>query len=237
MHLALLADSPVAAPLPLRLAISTTSSLDGRIAEVFSQRCGLPISQALGIIEIGLPCINVNFAADHPGSIGSVLPAYELRLDDVGLGPQMREILFRGPGFLDAYYHPWQTREAIMPDGWFRTGDVGYLDDSRCLFLRGRSTDVINVMGMKFFPQEVESVLASHPQVLAASVFSRADERWGEAAHARVVARSRLPDDDLEDNLRQFCLVHLASYKVPQRIEIVASLPKTASGKVLHRAM
>jgi long-chain acyl-CoA synthetase len=236
IHLALLADSPEAAPLPLRLAISTTISLDSRIAKAFVQRCGIPISQALGIIEIGLPCINVDLAADHPGSVGPVLPAYELRLEDVGLGPQMREILFRGPGFLDAYYHPWQTRDAIMPDGWFRTGDVGYLGEDRCLFLRGRSKDVINVMGMKFFPHEVESVLESHPQVLSASVFAQADERWGEAPHARVVARSGLPNDGLEDNLRKYCLERLASYKVPQRIEFVGTLPKTASGKVLHRA-
>ena len=236
MHFALLADSPQAAPLPLRLAISTTSSLDGRIAQAFSQRCGLPISQALGIIEIGLPCINVDMAAEHPSSVGRVLPAYELRLEDVGLGPEMREIFLRGPGFLDAYYHPWQTRKEIMPDGWFRTGDLGFLDEDRCLSLRGRSKDVINVMGMKFFPQEVESVLASHPQVQSASVFGCPDERWGEAAHARVVLSNHSRADGLEEQLRQFCLQRLASYKVPQKIEFVASLPRTASGKVLHRA-
>ena len=236
MHFALLADSPEAAPVPLRLAISTTSSLDGRVARAFRERCGLPISQALGIIEIGLPCINVDFAAQHPGGVGRVLPAYKLRLEDVGLGPDMREIYFRGPGFLDAYYQPWQTRSEIMPDGWFGSGDVGQLDASGCLFLRGRSKDVINVMGMKFFPQEVESVLASHPAVHAASVFAQSDERWGEAAHARVVLRGGSGDEELEKQLRQFCLRHLASYKVPQRIDFVAALPRTASGKILHRA-
>jgi acyl-CoA synthetase (AMP-forming)/AMP-acid ligase II len=113
---------------------------------------------------------------------------------------------------------------------------VGQLDESGCLFLRGRSKDVINVMGMKFFPQEVESVLATHPEVQAASVFAQPDERWGEAPHARVVARNLTTNDGLEEQLRQYCLKRLASYKVPQRIEIVASLPRTASGKILHRA-
>ena len=235
MHFALLADSPQATRLPLRLAISTTSSLDGRVAQAFYDRCGLPISQALGLIEIGLPCINVDFAAQHPGSVGRVLPAYELRMVDVGLGADMREVFFRGPGFLDAYYHPWQTRSQIMPDGWFGTGDVGFVDEHGCLVLRGRSKDVINVMGMKFFPQEVESVLVTHPSVQSAAVFARPDERWGEAAHARIVPRGTA-GDTLEAQLRQFCLARLASYKVPQRFEFVAALPKTASGKVLHRA-
>jgi long-chain acyl-CoA synthetase len=236
MHFALLADSPQAAAHgSLRLAISTTSSLDSCAAEAFGQRCGLPICQALGVIEIGLPCINVDFAAQSPGSVGRVLPAYEVRLDDVGLGPEMREILFRGPGFLDAYYHPWQTREQILEDGWFRTGDVGRLDENGCLHLAGRSTDVINVMGMKFFPQEVERVLASHPGVQAAVVFSQKGGRYGETAHARVIANHGAGSDDLACELRQFCSQRLASYKVPERIELVQSLPRTASGKVLHR--
>ncbi len=237
MHFALLADSAAAVPLSsLRLAISTTSSLDTRIAEAFGQRCGLPISQALGIIEVGLPCINVDCAAASDGSVGRVLPAYELRLEDIGLGQEMREVLFRGPGFLDAYYDPWRTRDQILVDGWFRTGDVGRLDSAERLVLCGRSKEVINVMGMKFFPQEVEQVLSSHPRVQMASVFARPDERWGETAHARVVVTNGASHAELADELRHYCRQRLASYKVPERIELVASLPRTASGKVLHRA-
>lgn len=237
MHFALLADRRDAAGLSsLRLAISTTSSLDRRIADAFPRRYGLPISQALGIIEVGLPSIDVDGAAGAAGSVGRVLPAYELRLQDIGLGPDVREVLFRGPGFLDAYYDPWQTRDQILEQGWFRTGDIGRLDEEGNLFLCGRSKEVINVMGMKFFPQEVEQVLASHPLVQAASVFARRSERWGETAHARVVARNGASREKLAEELRHYCRQRLASYKVPEQIEIVASLPRTASGKVLHRA-
>ncbi len=77
-----------------------------------------------------------------------------------------------------------------MPDGWFRTGDVGELDADGCLFLRGRTKDVINVLGMKFFPQEVEAVLASHPAVAGACVLARHDERLGEVPIARVLAKA-----------------------------------------------
>jgi long-chain acyl-CoA synthetase len=237
-HYGLLADYPRAAPLPsLRLALSTTSSLDGRVAERFEQRYGRAVGQALGIIEIGLPCINVDGDSRRSASVGRVLPAYRLRLERVGPEEDVRETAFRGPGFLDAYYHPWQTRREILADGWFRTGDLGRLDGDGYLYLSGRTKDVINVMGMKFFPQEVESVLTSHPEVADASVFAGRDEKFGEIVRACVVARRSAPELELANQLRQYCRERVASYKVPERIEFVASLPRTASGKVLRRAI
>src|SRR5262245_22857326 len=224
-------DRPGALP-DLRLAISTTAALDATTAKRFRGRFGVAVAQALGIIEVGLPCINTEFAADRHDAVGRVLPAYRVRLDDVGLGPDLKEVLFAGHGFLDAYYEPWQTRAQIMPDGWFRTGDVGTLDADGCLFLRGRVKDVINVGGMKFFPSEVESVLAAHPGVAGASVFGRHDERLGEIPHARVVARHGSVS---ESELLQFCTSRLATFKVPQRIEFIAELPRTPSGKILRR--
>src|SRR5262249_47186897 len=143
--------------------------------------------------EVGLPFINLDFAADRPSAVGRVLPAYELRLEDVRLGPDRREVLLRGKGFLDAYYRPWRTRAEIMPDGWFHTGDLGGLDVDGCLFLLGRSKDEISVLGMKVFPQEIEAVLASHPGVESACVFPQRDSRLGEVPCARVVVRRSAP--------------------------------------------
>src|SRR6185369_16982242 len=130
-------------------------------------------------------------------------------------------------GLLDAYYRPFRTRSEIMPDGWFHTGDVGYRDVDGYLFLNGRSKDVINVMGMKFFPQEVEGVLASHPGVKEASVFGRPESRCGEQVLARVVTKDGCYLPELEQQLRQSCKARLASYKVPEQIEFVQALPKT----------
>ena len=236
-HFALLADYPEARPLPsLRLAISTTAALDTQVAAKFAERYERPISQALGIIEGGLPAIHVDPQPHRAGSVGRVLPPFRLKLEDIGLGPQHQAVLLGGPGFLDAYYDPWQTRDQIMPGGWFRTGDVGHVDADGYLFLRGRSKDVISVMGMKFFPQEVEAVLAAHPLVQAASVYGGRDERWGQTVHARIVTKGHALTAELERELRQHCRQQLAAYKVPERIEFVAALPRTASGKVLHRA-
>jgi long-chain acyl-CoA synthetase len=236
MHCALLADFPRGKRLPaLRVAISTTTAMDPAISARFHDRYGTPIAQALGLIEIGLPCINLEFAGKKPGSVGRVLPAYELRLDDAGFGPHLKEIFFRGPGMLDAYYRPWRPRERILHDGWFATHDVGEVDADGCLFLRGRSKEVISVLGMKFFPAEVESVLLAHPLVAEAAVYAAPHERSGEVPRARVVARKAADVSALEAQLRKHCAERLAPYKVPERIEFVTALPRTASGKVLHR--
>jgi long-chain acyl-CoA synthetase len=229
----LAASEPPAALPTVRMAVSTTTSLSGSTAEAFRERFGLPLTQALGIIEIGLPFINADFAADRSEAVGRVLPAYRLRMEDVGLG-EHREVLLAGPGFLDAYYQPWRTRAEIMPDGWFRTGDVGEVDADGCLFLRGRIKDLIDVLGTKFFPQEVEVVLLAHPAVAAARVFARRDPRLGEVPRACVVAREpgRPPS---EEELLEFCRRRLAGFKVPENITFVDTLPQTASGKVLRR--
>lgn len=235
-HWALMADYAQAAPLAdLRLAVSTTTALDVAVARRFRQRYGVPISQALGIIEVGLPCINLDFAAEKCDSVGRVLPAYELRMEDSGLGDSLREVSFRGKGMLDAYYTPWQTLAQIAPGGWFRTGDVGKLDADGCLFLGGRSKDVISVMGMKFFPQEVEQVLLAHPAVAEANVVARRDRRQGEVPQARIVLKPGAASAGMEHELCRWCAQKVAPYKVPERIEIVESLARTASGKLLHR--
>jgi long-chain acyl-CoA synthetase len=234
-HYAWLAGCEQDAALPrLRLALSTTAALDARTAERFRGRFGLPLAQALGIIEVGLPFINTDFAADRPGAVGRVLPAYRLRMEEVGWGAGLREVLLAGKGFLDAYYRPWRPRAEITPDGWFRTGDVGELDADGCLFLRGRTKDVISVAGMKFFPQEVEAVLTSHPAVESACVFARPDARLGEAAYARIVPRPAAGAIS-ERELLELCRGRLADFKVPQGIEFVDTLRRTASGKILHR--
>lgn len=217
----------------LRLAISSSASLDRETGRRFQERFGLPITQALGMIEIGLPCINLDFAAERPEAVGRVLPAYECRMEDAGLGPDVKELWFRGNGFLDAYYHPWRPRHEIMSDGWFHTGDVARVDLDGCLYLCGRTKDVINVMGMKVFPQEVESVLASHPMVHSACVYAQHDARLGEAPCAHVVLKESAVGVT-EGDLLRYCGQRLGSFKVPRRILFARTLPRTPSGKLLR---
>jgi long-chain acyl-CoA synthetase len=234
VHYVRLADAAGGALPDLRLAISTTAALDPAVAHRFQERYGRPVAQALGIIEIGLPFINLDTAADQPGAVGRALPAYRVRLEDIGLGSEQGEVLLSGPGILDAYYQPWRPRAQIMPNGWFRTGDIGTLDANGCLVLRGRNKDMISVLGLKFFPQEVEAVLKSHPQVEDACVFAQTDARLGEVPCAEVVAKPGGPAPSARE-LRDHCRRVLADFKVPEHIALVSSLRQTASGKILHR--
>lgn len=236
VHFDLMAHDASGTILPtVRLAISTAMYLRGEIADAFYRRFELPLCEAYGIIEIGLPCINHDNPVKKRGSVGRLLPAYEIQMEDIGLGDELCAIKLRGEGILDAYYEPWQSREAILSDGWFATGDLGYLDDDGYLFIQGRSKEIINIGGMKFFPQEVEAYLETHPAVLEACVFPHHDIRMGEVPYARIILDQttiELPD---EEALKQYCSQDLAFYKIPEKFEFVEELARTASGKLIRQ--
>jgi long-chain acyl-CoA synthetase len=213
----------------IRLAVSTTMKLPEQIADSFSAKFGFELTEAYGIIEVGLPFIRLTGGKDKQCSVGRALPDYEVRLDRKdadGVG----EIRIRGKGMLDAYYSPWRGRDEILTDGWFKTGDLGKIDPDGFLTIVGREKDVINFVGMKIFAQEVESVLNQHPQVKESLLYGAVHAEYGQLPIAKIVVRH---DSDLDANdLRRFCYQRLAQYKVPKDFEFVDSLPKTASGKI-----
>jgi long-chain acyl-CoA synthetase len=121
-----------------------------------------------------------------------------------------------------------------MRDGWYHTGDLGYMDDEAFVFLVDRAKDMIVSGGENVYSTEVEDVLYRHPAVLEAAVFAVPDERWGEAVHAIVVPRAPVTADELIAH----CRAGIAGYKVPKAIEVRAKpLPKSGAGKVLKREL
>ncbi len=212
----------------VRMAVSTAMRLPPGVAQLARERLGLALTEAYGIIEVGLPFVN----RDGPvGCLGRPLPDYELRLDAPdasGAG----EILLRGPGMLDAYFAPWRRRHEILQDGFFRTGDLGRLDEAGRLSIVGRSKLVINFNGMKVFPYEVEDVLLRHPAVAECRVFGEPHRAYGQLPCAEVVLRPEADAAAASREIRAFCQRQLAAYKVPKEIRPVAALPRTASGKV-----
>ncbi len=223
----------------VRLAISTASSLPARIHENFYRRYQLAPSQAYGIIEIGVVCINTEKPAEKPDSVGPVLPDYQVSIENPQAYPEADgmscgEVFFRGPGFFDAYFHPWINDEAALADGWFETGDIGALDAEGYLYLYGRKDHVINTAGMKVFPQEVEAVLNRSPDVEESCVYGQSHERLGQIVAARVVPRKETVKNNAA-GLKAFCREMLAPYKVPEQIEFVNHIEKTAAtGKILR---
>ena len=225
-HFAQLAQCEEAGPLPhLRMAISTASALSGDVAEAFRKRFGIPLTQALGIIEIGLPILNNAHAGDIPTALGQALPAYETKTADDG------ELLIRGPGMFDAYLSPWQTRDEIAEDGWFATGDLVDISEDGTIVMHGRKKSVINIGGMKVFPEEIEAVLNTHPSIGKSRVFPERHPTLGSYPAAEVVLEEGavLPNPAA---IRKHCLGKLSSYKLPMRVEAVNSIAMTASGKV-----
>ena len=230
-HFAMLAAEPDAAPLPdLRLAVSTAFALPESTAAAFLRSYGKAIHQGLGIIEAGLPFLNQDATESKPTSIGKPTPTIEARLD-----PETGELQIRGPGMLDAYLSPWQPREQILDDGWFGTGDIAARDNDGHFFLRGRTRTVINVGGLKCFPEEVEEVIRRHPAVAAARVLSRTHPGLGAVPIAEIVLNEGHGTPSTME-LKRHCQQHLATYKIPILLQIVTALPLTPSGKILRTA-
>jgi acyl-CoA synthetase (AMP-forming)/AMP-acid ligase II len=234
-HLALLAAEDSGRDWPsLRLAISTAVSLPEATAVAFKQRYGVAPAQGFGIIEAGLPLLNTGAASAKPQSVGRPDDcALRLRDEcgaDVAPGA-IGELWLRGPGMFDAYLTPWCERAELTDGGWFATGDLASLDENGYVYLRGRRKSVINFGGIKFFPEEVEAVLNTHPAVRESRVSGEPHARWGAVAVAEIVARDAAKPPAAAALLK-YCRERLAGYKLPVRFQLVAELPRTASGKL-----
>jgi long-chain acyl-CoA synthetase len=237
LHFERMSHLPAAPLASLRLALSTSAPIAPAVLERFASRYGAPVGQAYGIIEAGLPCINPGTGELPAGSVGRVVPGYEVAvLSDDGerLPPGVSgEIGVRGDGLFSAYYAPWALREDIAHDGWFLTGDIGRLDDGGALILQGRKKAVIFVAGLKFFPEEVEACLNEFPGVRESRVFGTPHARLGQVPQAEVVAAT--PELDL-DALRAHCTRALSPYKVPVAVAVVGAIARTPGGKILRHA-
>jgi len=219
----------------LRLAVSTTAAIPEDVARRFADASGIYPAQALGIIEVGLPFLNHIEPEKRQNAIGRPQPSFEVRLLDNDGQPTepgtTGHLLIKGPGLFDAYIDPWKSRTAALRDGeWFSSGDLASVDEEGYYYLQGRSKTVINIGGMKFFPEEVENLLCSHPSVIEARVSCRQHAHFGSISMAEVVA-SNVTSAELLSHCRR----NLARYKIPAEIVFLDSIPKTPSGKILRR--
>ena len=225
-HHALLAAEPSGRPwLTLRLAVSTAAALPLPTAQAFDARYGVGLSQGLGVIEVGLPLLNLHAAREKPGSVGRVLPDFRAEVRPNG------ELYLHGPGIFDAYLQPWRPRDTVLEDGWFRTGDLARIDADGDVFLLGRSHSVINVGGLKCFPEEIEAVLSALPGVAASRVRGREHARFGAVPVAEIEPRD-FDRPPTAGAMATHCRRALAGYKVPVSFQIVERIPRTASGKI-----
>ena len=149
---------------------------------------------------------------------------------------QPGELWFRTPQLMKGYHNkPEATASAITEDGWFRTGDIGRVDDEGFLFVEDRLKDMIISGGENIYSVEVERVLTDHPAVLDAAVFGIPDDKWGESVKA--VVELSAGGETSEAELIAWCRERLAHYKCPRSVEISEALPRNPTGKLLKREL
>jgi acyl-CoA synthetase (AMP-forming)/AMP-acid ligase II len=221
-------------PSSLRFVQVTSAPISAAACDELARRLGAPILPRYSSTEAG--GIAMTFpppAKGKPGSAGQLLQ--EVRIVDA-LGSPVRsgtdgEIWVRGPKVSSGYVDdPAATAAAFLPDGWFRTGDVGHLDEEGFLFLTGRANELVNRGGDKIAPMEVDAVLRSHPAVHDAAAFAVPDTLLGEDIVAAVVLEHGQTTTARE--LRAWMIDRLSRHKVPRRIWFLDALPYTSTGKV-----
>ncbi len=222
---------------PVRLVLSGSAPLETQVIEEFTALTGIPVHQGYGLTEAS-PVVTSTLCSqtNQPGSVGAALPGIELRLVDetyhVVEGEDPGEIEVRGANLFSGYWP--DASDGPDAEGWYGTGDVGFLDASGDLFLVDRVKELVIVSGFNVYPTEVEDVIREVEGVVDAAVIGAPDKETGETVVAYVVAKlgEHGARPYLEEAVRAHAVLRLARFKQPTRIEIVGELPLTVTGKV-----
>lgn len=204
----------------------------------FVQAYGL--TETTGTVTVLPPEDHTREETPRMRSAGKPLPGVEIAiLDDNGtaLPPgEIGEIAIRSPSNMTGYYNLPEATAAAMPgDGWFRSGDAGYMDSDGYLYVHDRMKDMIISGGENIYPAEVENAICSHPAVGEAAVIGIPSEKWGEEVKAVVALR---PGQNVtDDELIAFVRSRIAAFKAPKSIDFIELLPRNASGKILRRTL
>lgn len=225
----------------LYAAISGGEPLPSNIREGFEAKFKIPLYEGYGLTEtIGPIAFNVP-GAIKPGSVGRVIPSAEVRITDEEGRPlpqgQSGEVWLKGPMVMRGYHNlPEETAKALTADGYFKTGDLGHLDDEGFLHITGRKKDLIIVAGEKAVPREIEETILHHPDVADVAVVGKKDPSRGEVVVAFVTPK---PDTQLKpDDIREFCRAQgMPQWKCPREVHIRQDLPRSPTGKVLKRVL
>ena len=224
----------------LQVTIGGGMAVQRAVAERWKAITGKPIIEGYGLSETSpVASCNPNNIELYTGTIGLPLPSTEISIRDddgqaLALG-QPGEICIRGPQVMAGYWHrAEETAQVMTPDGFFKTGDVGIMDEQGYVKIVDRKKDMVLVSGFNVYPNEVEDVAVLHPGVLEAAVIGVPDAHSGEAVKLFVVRRD--PELTKED-LAEFCKEQLTGYKRPKYIEFRDELPKSNVGKILRREL
>jgi long-chain acyl-CoA synthetase len=225
----------------LRLAVSGAAPCPWELAQEWRRRTGIRIVRGYGMTELFRP---ISYLArdttESPEAIGRAVPGVAVRIvDDAGRAlpaGKAGELWIRTPAAMQGYLNDSEeTGEVLTPDGWFRTGDVSTISGDGEVRIVGRKRERILRGGHSVFPQEVEAALLTHPEVAEAAVVGVPHPTLGEEVAAFVALR---PGAGAKaDELVAYCRERLAAFKYPREVTIVASLPRSATGKILKSSL
>jgi len=224
----------------LRFVRSCSSSLAPTVLQNLETKFSVPVLEAYGMTEAAHQMSSNPLPEDGPhkaGSVGRGTGVDIAILDEKGAKKaqgELGEVCIRCANVTLGYHNnPTANKDNFTSDGWFRTGDQGYLDTDSFLILTGRLKELINRGGEKISPVEIDSTLLEHPKVGEAICFAVPDEKYGEEIHAAVVPKEgqSVTEKEVED----FVKSRLSAFKVPKKIYIADKLPRTATGKLQRR--
>ncbi|HEX3557641.1 MAG TPA: 4-coumarate--CoA ligase family protein [Pyrinomonadaceae bacterium] len=225
----------------LKMIFSGAAPLGAELSQECSARLGCDIVQGYGMTETS-PATHVSTPRrNKPGSVGVCVPNTECKLVSVEAGEELGtgqrgEICVRGPQVMKGYLNcPEATAQTIDADGWLHTGDIGYADPEGFFYVVDRAKELIKFKGLQVAPAELEALLLTHPSVADAAVIPSADEEAGEVPKAFVVVKEGHALTEVE--VLSFVAAHVAPFKKVRRVEFVAQIPKSPSGKILRRLL
>lgn len=235
VQIRLLANDASAVQMPsLKKVISTSATIALDVCKAFKARFSTDVSQAYGIIEIGLPILNYTKSDEHPEAVGYAQPGYTVDILDEQNNAlpngSVGNLGIKGPGMFDAYLLPPTLSKDVLKNGYFLTADYASKTEGGLIKIEGRSKSVINISGLKVFPEEVEAVLEMIPEIKQARISSRPHPLLGQIIEGEIVLYEGTTID-IEDVLT-YCKKRLSSFKAPQRLKIVDALPMTNTGKL-----
>ena len=224
----------------LKVSVGGGTAVQSSVAKIWVEKTGCPICEGYGLSETS-PSASCNpvTAKEYTGTIGVPLPSTYLKLlDDDGkeVGPgESGEIAIKGPQVMAGYWQrPDETAKVMTADGFFKSGDIGVVDERGYFKIVDRKKDMILVSGFNVFPTELEDVVGQCPGVLECACVGVKDEKTGEGVKLVIVRK----DPELtEAQIRAYCKENMTGYKQPKVIEFRSELPKTPVGKILRREL
>jgi len=219
----------------LRFIRSCSAALPPRVMQALEAAFGAPVLEAYGMTEAAhqMTTNPLPPAPHKPGSVGKGANVRVSIMDARGAHcrqSERGEVVVKGPNVIAGYENNPQANAASFVDGWFRTGDRGYLDADGYLHLVARIKELINRGGEKISPREIDEVLLAHPGVAEAVCFGVPHASWGEEVEAAVVLREGSATSEVE--LMSYCKERLADFKRPKKIHLTTAIPRTATGKI-----